>query len=289
MPDIVIQVVASALYAALALHFWNSRWRRPLAATAATPAPRGLRTWERAAILAPLAVHAWILINLLLVAETPRFGFAFALSATAALVVLIYWLECLYVNLEGIQPVALGFAALCVPLTAWFPGRVPSTTSFEFRVHMLLAIVAYGVLTAAILHALLMAVVDRLLHAARNRAGPAGPGAGMLSGPLASLPPLLTLEQQLFRMIGAAFLLLTVTLTTGMALSDSLFGRSLRLNHETVFAVIAWIAFAILLTGRFFYGWRGRTALRWALAGFMFVILANIGSTFVIEVILRRG
>ncbi|MEW6690431.1 MAG: cytochrome c biogenesis protein CcsA [Pseudomonadota bacterium] len=286
MPDIVIHVVASALYAALALHFWNTRWRpRP----AASQAPGGLRAWERAAILVPLALQGWILAERLLVAEPPRFGFAFALSATAGLVVLIYWLECLFLRLDGIQPVALGLAALCVPLTAWFPGRVPTTTSLEFRVHMVLAIAAYGVLTAAVLHALLMAAMDRLLHAARAQPGGPASGGGMLRGPLASLPPLLTLEQMLFRMIAAAFVLLTVTLGTGMALSDSLFGRSLRLTHETVFALVAWVAFAILLAGRYFYGWRGRTALRWALAGFMFVVLANIGSTFVIEVILRRG
>ena len=40
--------------------------------------------------------------------------------------------------------------------------------------------------------------------------------------------------------------------------------------------------------GRQLYGWRGRTALRWTLSGFVLLFLAYIGSRFVIEVILGR-
>lgn len=290
MPDIVIHVVASVLYAGLALHFWNTRWRAHPAGAAApsASAPGGLQAWERAAILVPLALHGLLLYYILVAPDTPRFGFAFALSATLWIVVFIYWWESFFVNLEGIQPVALGLAALCSLLTIWFPGLVRSATPFEFRLHLLLSIFATGVLTVALLHALLMAVADRLLHNVRNRPSLTATG-GVLAGPLAGLPPLLTLERLLFRLIGIAFALLTLTLATGLALSDTLFGRALRFNHETVFAVVAWVVFAILLAGRHFYGWRGRTALRWTLAGFMLVILANIGSTFVLEVILRRG
>lgn len=290
MPDIVIHVVASALYGGLALHFWNTRWRAHAAGAAATAGASagGLQAWERAAILAPLALHGLLLYYILVAPDTPRFGFAFALSATLWMVVFIYWWESFFVNLEGIQPVALGLAALCSLLTIWFPGLVRSATPFEFRLHLLLSIFATGVLTVALLHALLLAVADRLLHNARNRPRLSTTG-GVLAGPLAGLPPLLTLERLLFRLIGIAFALLTLTLATGLALSDTLFGRALRFNHETVFAVVAWVVFAILLAGRHFYGWRGRTALRWTLAGFMLVILANIGSTFVLEVILRRG
>ena len=247
-----------------------------------------LQAWERAAILLPLALHAVLLYQVLVAPDAPRFGFAFALSATLRMVVFIYWWESFFVNLEGIQPAALGLAAVGSLLTVWFPGLLRSATPFEFRLHLLLSIFATGVLTVALLHALLMAVADRLLHNARNRSGSPATG-GVLAGPFARLPPLLTLERLLFRLIGIAFALLTLTLATGLALSETLFGRALRFNHETVFALIAWAVFAILLAGRHFYGWRGRTALRWTLAGFMLVILANIGSTFVLEVILRRG
>jgi ABC-type uncharacterized transport system permease subunit len=111
----------------------------------------------------------------------------------------------------------------------------------------------------------------------------------MLAGPLGALPPLLTLERLLFRIIAAAFVLLTCTLATGIAFSESLFGRPLQFDHKTLFALISWATFALLLAGRHLYGWRGRVALRWTLTGFVLLLLAYVGSRFVLEVLLGRG
>jgi len=47
--------------------------------------------------------------------------------------------------------------------------------------------------------------------------------------------------------------------------------------------------FAVLLAGRYLYGWRGRVATRWVLTGFIMVVLAGIGRRFVLEVILGRS
>lgn len=281
MPDIVIHVVASALYAALALHFWNTRWRNhPAAAAAPSPAPSpasGLRPWERAAILVPIAVHGALLYSDLFARDELRFGFAHALSAMLWLAVLFYWLESFLYDLDALQPPVLALAAFCVPLPALFPGRIGAAyaASFEFRLHLVLAMLAYSLFTIALLHALLMAVVERRLH--RKQGGQAG-----------ALPPLLTLERLLFRLVGAAFVLLTVTLATGFAFSESLFGRAMRFDHKTVFGVLSWLTFGLLLAGRQLYGWRGRTALRWTLSGFVLLFLAYIGSRFVLEVILGR-
>ena len=269
-PD--LPYLAAAAYAGLALWFLNSRWL-------SRPAAPGLALWERGAILAALALHGAILAEILFATEAPRFGFAFALSAMLWVAVLFYWAESFFVQLEALLPAALGLAALCAPLTVWFPGRVPATTALEFRVHLALAILAYGVLTIALLHAILMALVERLLHRA----------PGNLEGPYAGLPPLLTLERMLFNLIALGFVLLTLTLASGMTLSDSLFGRALRFNHETLLAIVSWVVFAILLAGRWLRGWRGRTALRWVLAGFVMVVLAGIGSRFVLEVLLGRA
>jgi ABC-type uncharacterized transport system permease subunit len=143
------------------------------------------------------------------------------------------------------------------------------------------------VFTIAMLHAVLMAIAERRLHRIHAQAGRQPPGP--LGGPWSSLPPLLTLERLLFRLIGAAFILLTLTLATGMLFSETLFGRAFRFDHKTLFAVLSWLTFAVLLAGRHFYGWRGRTALRWTLSGFALLMLAYVGSRFVMEVILGRG
>jgi len=279
MPILLYGIIALA-YAVLALHFWRTRWNTATMPEAAT--------WERIAILAPLLVHSWLLYRDLFAAAEFRFGFGYALSCMLWLGVLIYWLESLFVKLEGLQPLVLGLAALCAPLPALFPGLVspPYAHALPFRLHTVLAMLAYSLFTIAALHAMLMTLVERRLH---HRGAGGVQRGGPLAGPLAALPPLLTLESLLFRLIGLGFALLTLTLGTGMLNSEEIFGRALNFSHKTIFAVISWFIFAALLTGRHFYGWRGRTALRWTLAGFAALLLAYVGSRFVLEVVLKRG
>jgi ABC-type uncharacterized transport system permease subunit len=258
------------MYVGLAWHFWNTRWRPrvPL---------QGLRAWERAAILIPLALHAWLLYDGIFSGEL-RFGFAQALSVMMFLGIALYWIESLFYSLEGMLPLLLPLAALATPLPAAFPGLASSAAhaqAVEFRLHLALGMVAYSLFVIALLHATLMAVLERRLHQKEP-------------GFFANLPPLLTLEQLLFRVIGAAFLFLTLTLLTGIAFSEELFGRALPFDHKTVFAVLSWLTFGLLLAGRLLYGWRGRTALRWTMTGFLMLLFAYVGSRFVLEVVLHR-
>lgn len=272
MPAILLYGAAFLLYAALAFHFWRTRWR-------GDSAPAFAR-WERSAVLVPLALHTWLVYDMLWTPDL-RFGFGQALSMMLWLAVIIYWVESRFLELEGLQAPVLALAAVCVPLPGLFPG-LPSATSAsehstELRLHLALAMIAYGLFTIAALHALIMTLMERRLH------------GGALVGPLAALPPLLVMERLLFRVIFAGFAFLTLTLLTGIVFSETLFGRAMKFDHKTVFAIASWFIFAALLAGRTLYGWRGRIALRWTLAGFVALLLAYVGSRFVLEVILRRG
>ena len=272
MPDIVIHGIACAAYLVLAWHFWNTRWRRSSPSTE-------LRGWERAAILAPLAAHVWLLYQGLFGTPELRFGFAQALSVMMALAVLICWLEALAYPIEAVFPLVLAAAAVCAPLPAFFPGRLgPDTVSFEFRLHLVLGMLAYSLFTVATLHAVLISQVENRLH-----------GQPGLDGAFARLPPLLSLERLVFMLIAAAFAVLSMTLVFGIAYSEAFLGRALRFEHKTLFVFLSWFIFGLLLAGRWFYGWRGRTALRWSMAGFIFLLLAYVGRSFVLEVILKRG
>jgi len=268
---ILLYGAAFLFYAALAFHFWRSRWR-------GKSVPQ-IASWERAAILVPFALHTWLVYDMLWAQPELRFGFGPALSVMLWLSVLLYWVESLFFQLEGMQAPILALAAVCAPLPALFPGlAIPANThSAEFRMHLALAMAAYGLFTIAALHALLMTLLERRLH------------GGAVVGPLAALPPLLTMERLLFRVILAGFAFLTLTLATGIVFSETLFGRAMKFDHKTLFAFISWFIFAALLAGRYFYGWRGRMALRWTLAGFAALLLAYVGSRFVLEVILRRS
>ena len=111
---------------------------------------------------------------------------------------------------------------------------------------------------------------------------------GVLPPFLKSLPPLLEMEALLFRILLAAFMLLTLTVVSGVFFSEQVFGKPFTFTHKTVFAILSWLIFGGLLAGHYLRGWRGRRAVRWTLAGFTALLLAYIGSKVVLEVILRR-
>jgi len=269
-------LLAVVLYLALAVHFWRSRWTGAML----DQPVRGLAMWERGWLLAPLALHGLTLATELFPQDSTgmRFGFSVALSMMIWLAVALYWIESFYARMEGLQMLGLPVAALCVLLTWLAPGQhvIPYADSAFFRLHFLLAMFAYSLFTLAALHAILMAVTEKRLH------------RGRLTPLFAGLPPLLTMEALLFRLIHIAYVLLTLTLLTGVFFSEQIFGKPLPLNHKTVFAVISWLLFGALLIGRHRYGWRGRTALHWTLAGFSVLLLAYVGSRFVLEILLGR-
>ena len=275
MSMILLHLVAAALYAGLAAHFWRTRWRG-----AALDQPQsGLRGWERALLLATLGVHGVALNQGIFVDGAMHFGFSVALSMMVWQAIALYWIESFYARMEGLQMFGFPLAALCVLLPVLLPSPhlLINTDTLAFRIHFMMAMLAYSLFTLAALHALLMAVAEKRLH------------RGRLSPLLAGLPPLLTMETLLFRLIHIAFFLLTLTLLSGVFFSEELFGKAMSLGHKTVFAFLSWLIFAALLLGRHLRGWRGRQALRWTLAGFVALLLAYVGSHFVLEVILGRS
>src|SRR3982075_2280267 len=92
MPAILLYGVAFLLYAALAFHFWRTRWR-------GASVPR-VAPWERTAILAPFALHTWLVYDMLWGHSELRFGFGQALSVMLWLAVLVYWGENLFSEAE---------------------------------------------------------------------------------------------------------------------------------------------------------------------------------------------
>jgi ABC-type uncharacterized transport system permease subunit len=281
MPSILLHsplahFLAAALYFGLAVHFWRTRWR---GAVLDQPV-KGLALWERTWLAAALFFHGATLgLGIFPQDEGGmHFGFAVALSMMTWLAVALYWIESFYARMEGLQMLGLPLAAICAMLPWLLPGQhiLANAASPTFRLHFLMAMLAYSLFTLAALHAILMAVTEKRLH------------RGRLTPLFAGLPPLLTMEALLFRLIHIAFGLLTLTLLSGVLFSEHLFGKALPINHKTVFAVLSWLIFGALLVGRRRHGWRGRTALRWTLAGFAVLLLAYVGSRFVLEVILGR-
>lgn len=300
---IVLYALTALLYGALAWYAWARRggleaqaagalvsggqpwparpcWCRPAAGRRIRPRLVAL------GLLGALAVHGKLLHETIFPAASMKFGFAYALSSMLWLGVGIYWIESLFFSLAGLGLLVMPVALVGSLLPLAFPGTqiLGYAASPLFKLHFAIANVAYGLFTLAAFHAILMLAAERRLHTINRPAE-----SGWLGRWLDLLPPLLTLEKLLFRLIGAGFVLLTLTIASGMLFSEQLFGRAFHVDHKTVFAILSWTMFGGILIGRRFYGWRGRVALRWVMAAFATLMLAYVGSRFVLEVILHRA
>lgn len=224
---------------------------------------------------------AWLLHGSLLAwglfGDTPRFGFAPALSVTTWLVAAVYAVESHLFPLLQTRWALAALGAVAVLLAALFPGSpLHATASPWLPLHWVLGIASYGLFGVAVVHAWFMTRAEERIRLA------ADPHSGM---------PLLTMERLTFRFVGAGFILLSATLLAGFLFETQLYGSAtpLKLDHKTAFSVLSWLTFAVLLVGRARFGWRGRRAVRVLYIGSGLLLLAYVGSRFVMEVILGRS
>ncbi|NUZ05693.1 cytochrome C assembly family protein [Piscinibacter koreensis] len=208
-----------------------------------------------------------------------RFGFAPALSATLWLVLGVYQLEARVVPLPGARR-KLALLGVAVVALAWcFPGRLhPNVGSPWAPLHWMLGLASYGLFGVAVLHAALLDRAERQL-----RGNPAAPVLAAPAPPVEGIP-LLRLERLTFRFVTAGFAMLSAALVFG-----AVFAHPWRWDHKTVFSLLGWLVFAALVIGRYRFGWRGIKATRWLYAGALLLLLAYVGSRFVLEVLLHRG
>jgi len=287
MPIAELSLVA-LLYLALTVLLWRIVARAGAAEPAATlaapqPPPRlgpGLRLAELAVVLG----HGYVLFAVMLAGHQLSFNFAAAISfmvlvgCAAQLVNQLF----LPVNLFGVVMFPLGLASTLLLLA--FPPpvlRLEASYTPLLGIHFLLAMLAYGVLCVSAIYACGIFVLDRLLHAA--------PGGRRFEALLRLAPPLLQLEGILFGSIFVGFSLLTAGIVTGLVFYEQMFAQPFRLDHKFVFSLLSWLVFAVLLLGRWRFGWRGRVAMRQVLAGFGLLFLGYIGSSFVLQVLLHRS
>ncbi len=270
MSNLLPTIVAFVAYALLAVYFW-----RAYAFGECDARCRGVIGHLS---LIPIALHGYLLWQWIFSGGGIDLGVFNALSLIAWLTLLVYWVARFFYPIGGLQALVLPLAAITLlpPLVFTTDHQLAHTDMPAFKVHIAVAMLAYSLFTIAMLHAVLISLVEKYLHQAN------------LPRVLRSLPPLLTMESLLFRMIGIGFVLLTLTLVSGVFFSEEIFGKVGQLNHKVLFGFFSWVVFAVLLSGHHFYGWRGKTAVRWTVSGFALLLLAYLGSKFVLEQLLHR-
>ena len=269
MHHLQFALVAIALYlSATGLIGWR------LVRRGQSPAPsRQLALWL---ILTGLFIHGRLLYDGIFRAPGINLGFFNALVLTSWTVIALFTVSSLTKPVENLGLVLLPVAALTLLLEASFPSPefMRQAVGWDIKIHVLISMLAYSLLTLASVQAILLAIQDRHLRQRRP------------AGFIRALPPLQTMESMLFEMIGTGFALLTLALLSGFAFLEDMLAQ--HLVHKTVLSTLAWLMFGGLLIGRLRYGWRGKTAIVWTLSGFAVLILAYFGSKMVLELILHR-
>ena len=241
----------------------------------------------QAFILLALLAHGLQLHDSVFTPQGFVFGFAQDLSLIAWVGLAFYWFQSWFLPISSLRWLAVLFAFACSLLPSLFPGTLISPRAVSdpwFKGHFIVATISVGLLSLAAMHAMLMSIQDRALH----RQLAIVPNSRVAHW-LEDLPPLMTMESLLFNLLYVGFALLSLTVFSGLLFSQTLFGRPLVFDHKTIFALVSWFLFAGLLLARWRVGLRGRGAIRWVLSAYFALLLAYVGSRFVLEVILQRA
>lgn len=263
MTFVVIEVLLAALaYAAATRAVW--RHHALGAAYRSVPVLAGLG----------LAIHLIALVHMTLHTGSMIIGVGSALSLFAWQAALLLWLFSLKRSIGALGLVMYPLAAFCaiVGLLVPDPNGAHEPLSWPLQIHIVLSMLAYGLLTLGAVQAAVLSMQHRQL-----RSHPP-------SGVFTTLPPLQTMETLLFRLISAGFVLLSLAIASGAVFINHLFEQ--HLAHKAALSVAAWLVFAVLLFGRWRYGWRGRVAVRGVMIGYVVLVLAYFGSKLVLELIL---
>ncbi|NOY61972.1 MAG: cytochrome c biogenesis protein CcsA [Gammaproteobacteria bacterium] len=221
-----------------------------------------------------IALHAAALQHALFTPSGLNLGFFNAFSLFSLLIAALLVLAIISYPVESLGVAILPTAAFSALLGALFQDDhiVQGGTVPGLEVHIFTSVLAYGMLSIAAVQAILLFILDRRLRHKQ-------PG-----GFVQALPPLQTMETLLFQMIALGFSLQSLSLISGAIFIEDMFAQ--HLVHKTVLSILAWLLFAILLYGRWKFGWRGRTAMRWTLSAFITLLVAYFGSKLVLEVVI---
>jgi ABC-type uncharacterized transport system permease subunit len=235
----------------------------------------GWRAWRSGAgsrlIPLALALHVFALYKAIIVGHSLQISLTTALSLLTWQSASLLWMFCLRERLQIFGSVLYPLAATLVLVSAFVPssGNQVPLEDWTIGVHIVISVLSAGLLTLASITAVASAILDQILRRPSSLA-------------LAQrMPPLQTMERLLFQLIWIGFFLLSLTILSGLLFVHDLFGQ--HLAQKTILTICAWGMFGILLWGRVRYGWRGRVAIRWALSGYVTLVVAYFGSKLILE------
>jgi len=266
----VLSIVVLACY--LAAAFWLIASMRRVS----TDKPSRRRTAGLTLSLVALVLHAIVLWQGL--AAKPTFALTIAETASlvgfgvALIAVLACWRQARFAGASALLLAIAGLVAAATNEGA--RNFVVAQQGWELSAHIALSVLAYSLITVGTALAIALTLLDGRLRKRQPL------------GWFSILPAVESLESGMFTALGAGFAVLSLALFSGFFFVEDIFAQSL--SRKIILSCLAWAILAILLFGRWRFGWRGRRARNWTIWGFVVLGLAYFGSKIVLETILGR-
>ncbi|MEM1174480.1 MAG: cytochrome c biogenesis protein CcsA [Pseudomonadota bacterium] len=250
-----------------------------LASTRTLPSDDRLKQFLIAAVtlsVGAIAVHVVMLHRAVMVNGTFTLTLTSALSVIGLQLALIAAMAAFDRTLRGVSAILFLIAASLGSLTYVYTSSAdPSPLTWQIQTHIALSMFAYGLLTAGAIVGVLAIIQDKRLR------------SGQLSPLNRLFAPLETTERLLFGVATAGFIVLLMSVLSGIMFVENLFAQ--HLVHKTALSLLALVMFGVLVIGRQLVGWRGRSAVYLYLGGFVLLGLAYFGSRYILEELLNRS
>ncbi|MGM8909964.1 MULTISPECIES: cytochrome C assembly family protein [unclassified Psychrobacter] len=222
-----------------------------------------------------MLAHAALLYPYVVTLYGLNFNLFNIISLISLFFLFFYVLFCLYRPILSLGILAAPSAL--IGMTIGYVGRAPyqplTDVSIGLEAHILLSLAAYCVLLMAALQALFLRLqIRELKHHTIHRFW------------VNKLPPLQSMESLLFDMILVGFIILSIALGIGFIYVQDLMAQ--HIVHKTVFSLLSWILFGVLLIGHWRAGWRGKRAANITFYAFILLAVGFVGSKFVLELVL---
>lgn len=221
-----------------------------------------------------VGLHGFLLSQTVITESGLNFSMTNVLSVVVWIIALSFTVVMPRMKMIVVAPVVYACAVIAVALLCFIPQsyHVQLEANSGLLTHIVLSLMAYSALLIAALYAIQLYFIQRQL---KNK-------QAMIS---AALPPLMTVEKQLYHLVMIGMSLLTLSLASGFIFLDNMFAEGQ--GHKAILSMVAWLLYAIMLIQHQKFGCKIRTAVLYTLTGASLLSLAYFGARIVKELILQ--
>ncbi|GIU41793.1 cytochrome C assembly family protein [Shewanella colwelliana] len=220
-----------------------------------------------------VVLHAAALSQAIFTGDGQNFSLTNVISMVNWIIAFTFTILMFRLKVIVVVPVVYACSVISVALLWLLPPEF--ITHFELYpevlAHVVLSLMAYSALMIAALYAIQLAMIQSKLKKKQLMLSPA-------------IPPLMTVEKQLYHLVIIGVVLLSLSLATGFIFLDDMFAEGK--GHKALLSIAAWFTYIAMLAQQYWVGCRIRTAVIYTLTGATLLSLAYFGARIVKELIL---